>query len=225
MGSYDYKNLSGSYLHYIKLSSEEQLDQSYPLLLDHCIACVKNNSPDLRPPRTSRSTSDKQILTIIEQSSGLEYSSHQNHNMFSWYISTIYYFREIKKKGIFNIIVDTHPDNINIFFRVILQLQMNNHQWAKSPTRFKEYARKKYLWIISQKQYPQTQVPLHIHHLWCWNSWPGRLQVQPSQHNGVQVVDKYDKKKNLDERIWSGSSTLRAGTLLGLCRRWRTFPP
>ena len=29
---------------------------------------------------------------------------------------------------IINIIVDTHPDNINIFFRVILQLQMNNHQ-------------------------------------------------------------------------------------------------
>ena len=90
----------------------------------HCMGIL----PDLRPPRTSRSTSDKQILTIIEQSSGLEYNSHQNHNMFSRYISTIYYFREIKKKGIFNIIVDTHPDNINIFFRVILQLQMNNHQ-------------------------------------------------------------------------------------------------
>lgn len=36
--------------------------------------------------------------------------------------------REIKKKDIFNIIVDTNPDNINLFFRVLLQLQMNNHR-------------------------------------------------------------------------------------------------
>ena len=34
--------------------------------------------------------------------------------------------REIKKKGITNILVDTDPRNIDHFFRVILQLQMNN---------------------------------------------------------------------------------------------------
>ena len=34
--------------------------------------------------------------------------------------------REIKKKGITNILVDTDPRNMDHFFRVILQLQMNN---------------------------------------------------------------------------------------------------
>ena len=37
--------------------------------------------------------------------------------------------REIKKKGITNILVDTDPRNMELFFRVILQLQMNNHRY------------------------------------------------------------------------------------------------
>jgi len=44
--------------------------------------------------------------------------------------------REIKKKDIFNIIVDTNPSNINLFFRVILQLQMNNHRYHYTFTSF-----------------------------------------------------------------------------------------
>jgi len=44
--------------------------------------------------------------------------------------------REIKKKDIFNIIVDTNPSNINLFFRVILQLQMNNHKYHYTFTSF-----------------------------------------------------------------------------------------
>jgi len=44
--------------------------------------------------------------------------------------------REIKKKDIFNIIVDTNPDNINLFFRVLLQLQMNNHRYHYTFTSF-----------------------------------------------------------------------------------------
>ena len=40
--------------------------------------------------------------------------------------------REIKKKEIFNIIVDTSLENIADFFRAILQLQMNNHLVRKS---------------------------------------------------------------------------------------------
>ena len=44
--------------------------------------------------------------------------------------------REIKKKGIRNIIVDTNPNNMNYFFRVILQLQMNNNQYHYTFTSF-----------------------------------------------------------------------------------------
>lgn len=44
--------------------------------------------------------------------------------------------REIKKKDIFNIIVDTNPSNINLFFRVLLQLQMNNHRYHYTFTSF-----------------------------------------------------------------------------------------
>ena len=34
--------------------------------------------------------------------------------------------REIKSKEIFNIIVDTSKEHIHLFFRTLLQLQMNN---------------------------------------------------------------------------------------------------
>ena len=51
------------------------------------------------------------------------------------------------------------------------------------------------------RQYPQTQVPLHIHHLWCWNSWPGRLQVQPSQHNSVQVQNTTTGKRTQTKNL------------------------
>ena len=44
--------------------------------------------------------------------------------------------REIKKKDIHNIIVDTDPRNMNYFFRVILQLQMNNNKFHYMFTSF-----------------------------------------------------------------------------------------
>ncbi|XP_059097759.1 glutamate receptor ionotropic, kainate 2-like [Tigriopus californicus] len=44
--------------------------------------------------------------------------------------------REIKKKGITNILVDTDPVNMKYFFRVILQLQMNNPNYHYSFTSF-----------------------------------------------------------------------------------------
>ncbi len=44
--------------------------------------------------------------------------------------------REIKKKGIRNILVDTNADNIKFFFRVLLQLQMNNNQYHYTFTSF-----------------------------------------------------------------------------------------
>ena len=44
--------------------------------------------------------------------------------------------REIKKKGIRNIVVDTDPNNINYFFRVVLQLQMNNNKFHYMFTSF-----------------------------------------------------------------------------------------
>ncbi|XP_023327652.1 glutamate receptor ionotropic, kainate 1 [Eurytemora carolleeae] len=44
--------------------------------------------------------------------------------------------REIKKKEIFNIIVDTSLENIADFFRAILQLQMNNHLYHYTFTSF-----------------------------------------------------------------------------------------
>ena len=44
--------------------------------------------------------------------------------------------REIKNKDIRNIIVDTDPNNMNYFFRVILQLQMNNDNYHYMFTSF-----------------------------------------------------------------------------------------
>ena len=44
--------------------------------------------------------------------------------------------REIKKKGIHNILVDTKSENMKYFFRVILQLQMNNNKYHYSFTSF-----------------------------------------------------------------------------------------
>lgn len=44
--------------------------------------------------------------------------------------------KEIKKKGIQNILVDTDPQNINQFFRIILQLQMNNNKFHYMFTSF-----------------------------------------------------------------------------------------
>ena len=44
--------------------------------------------------------------------------------------------REIKNKEIRNIIVDTDPANMNYFFRVILQLQMNNDDYHYMFTSF-----------------------------------------------------------------------------------------
>ena len=56
------------------------------------------------------------------------------------YIFVIYLsrtvLREIKKKGIRNIVVDTDPNNINYFFRVVLQLQMNNNKFHYMFTSF-----------------------------------------------------------------------------------------
>ena len=39
--------------------------------------------------------------------------------------------REIKNKEIFNIIVDTNKEHIQLFFRTLLQLQMNNNKVRK----------------------------------------------------------------------------------------------
>ena len=40
--------------------------------------------------------------------------------------------REIKNKEIFNIIVDTDKEHIQLFFRTLLQLQMNNNKVRNS---------------------------------------------------------------------------------------------
>ncbi|XP_037073866.1 glutamate receptor ionotropic, kainate 1-like [Pollicipes pollicipes] len=37
--------------------------------------------------------------------------------------------REIKDKGIFNLVVDTNPENIQLFLRSLLQLQMNDDRY------------------------------------------------------------------------------------------------
>ena len=55
--------------------------------------------------------------------------------MFVIYLSRTV-LREIKKKGIRNIVVDTDPNNINYFFRVVLQLQMNNNKFHYMFTSF-----------------------------------------------------------------------------------------
>ena len=44
--------------------------------------------------------------------------------------------REIKRKGITNILIDTDPSNMQQFFRAILQLQMNNHRYHYTFTSF-----------------------------------------------------------------------------------------
>ena len=44
--------------------------------------------------------------------------------------------REIKKKGIRNILIDTDPSHMSYFFRVLLQLQMNNDDYHYTFTSF-----------------------------------------------------------------------------------------
>ncbi|XP_073985740.1 glutamate receptor ionotropic, kainate 2 isoform X2 [Rhodnius prolixus] len=44
--------------------------------------------------------------------------------------------REIRQKEIFKLIVDTNPNNMNLFFRAILQLQMNDYRYHYMFTTF-----------------------------------------------------------------------------------------
>ena len=59
--------------------------------------------------------------------------------------------REIKSKEIFNIIVDTSKEHIHLFFRTLLQLQMNND---KVICRYEESA---------AFEFNVISVPLHFH--------------------------------------------------------------
>ena len=70
--------------------------------------------------------------------------------------------REIKNKEIFNIIVDTNKEHIQLFFRTLLQLQMNNNKVGKKGLR-------------SSSRFDIFLVPLHFHLFWHWDARPGGL--------------------------------------------------
>ena len=68
-----------------------------------------------------RFTSDRWIVSCPSSSSEFQLAFPQTQP--SNYRKVL---REIKSKEIFNIIVDTSKEHIHLFFRTLLQLQMNN---------------------------------------------------------------------------------------------------
>ena len=116
--------------------------------------------------------------------------------------------REIKNKEIFNIIVDTDKEHIQLFFRTLLQLQMNNNKVCKKGCMIQLYVK-----YISSSTTPS---PLLTSRPWTWRT--SNTTKSTSQHSG-----QVNKERSLRDNgpIAPGLWTQTTQWFRKLYRRWK----